>query len=326
MYRYCVSFVLILILSCDHASEHRCDALSSTEGAIGALLLSQYESLEDLEKDVDISYSVTPYSTKSNHGKKREVLMSHRVRNGCVTSILKTGVNEGDFNQARDGNLMDRIKLAFKTPFAVLHKNDLVSIELLGRRRYEMFGEGDIAFYDLAEQMVRNIRKEFAEELSEKDLSEKGYLNTFNHIVAQAIMTAVYSEQLADFVADVHERYTMPELMTGEFSPEQLSDIEKGPVDNYVDMINNEWGQELGKRFLKKHNITKGMKWTPELLTELLNFSQQQCGHALGIRFHPFRPSDEMVVRFADKINKTNSGVTGYIEYYFARVKPNMNC
>ena len=87
--------------------------------------------------------------------------------------------------------------------------------------------------------MANQISDEDYLNLSCEELSEKGYLNTFNHITAQAFMTSIFSERLADFIADVHELYNMPELITGDFTEQQLADFENGPVDNYVDMINN---------------------------------------------------------------------------------------
>jgi hypothetical protein len=297
-----------------------------SEMAIGALLLTGYKSLEDLKKDISIDYRVEPFSQAKGFFSTPEVRLTHQFAGEKIISVLRSGVSEGDFNRARDGYLWDRVILALKTPFAVINKNDLVRIELLGRRRYEMFGEGDIAFYDLAEQMVKNIRKDTTNVFSERDFSEKGYLNTFNHITAQALMTAAYSEKLADFVADVHERYTMPELITGEFTSEQLADLEKGPVDNYVDMVNNEWGQKLGKQLRLKYEINDQTQWTATLLANLLNDIQRQCGFALNLRFKPFREEDEMMIRFVDKLNKINTNVSKYIQYYFDRVKLSMDC
>ena len=119
--------------------------------------------------------------------------------------------------------------------------------------------------------MANQISDEDYLNLSCEELSEKGYLNTFNHITAQAFMTSIFSERLADFIADVHELYNMPELITGDFTEQQLADFENGPVDNYVDMINNEWGQELGKVLGKKYGIDRHTIWTPQLLRDYLN-------------------------------------------------------
>jgi hypothetical protein len=103
--------------------------------------------------------------------------------------------------------------------------------------------------------------------------------------------------------------YNMPELITGKFTEAQLADFENGPADNYVDMLNNEWGQELGKVLREKYAITSRTYWTPGLLTNYLNDMQAYYSWAFQIGFSPFRPTDEMVEQFAWKIN-TVSGVS----------------
>jgi hypothetical protein len=149
-------------------------------------------------------------------------------------------------------------------------------------------------------------------DLSCEDLDEKGYLNSFNHITAQAFITSIYSERLADFIADVHELYNMPELVTGEFTNKQLADFVNGPVDNYLDMINNEWGQELGKVLDQKYKIDEGTFWTPFLLVDYLNDIQAYQGWAFGIGFKPFRADDNKIIQFAAKINKVIGRDTSY--------------
>lgn len=184
-----------------------------------------------------------------------------------------------------------------------------------------MFGEGDIAFYDLAEQSVRQIREEDRKKMSEHDLSEKGYLNTFNHVTAQALITSLYSERLADFISDVHERQTMPELITGDFSPGLRNDVDKGPTDNYLDMINNEYGQELGKRLKRKYQIRESSYWTPSLLADYLNDVQNYYSAAFDISFLPFRETDDMVIRFAVKINSVKAEVMDLVGKYYLEKK-----
>ena len=96
----------------------------------------------------------------------------------------------------------------------------------------------------------------------------------------------------------------MPELITGIFTEKQLADITDGPVDNYIDMINNEWGQELGKELCLKYHISRLTYWTPELLADYLNDMQSYHSWAFQIGFKPYRATDDMVIRFANKINK----------------------
>jgi hypothetical protein len=270
----------------------------------GALLLTRFSSFEEFKKVVSIQYAGDIADAKNAKTILPQVQLTYNSGGKQVTSILKSGISQTDFLKAQRGTIMDKMILAIKCPFAVLNRKSLTSIESLGRRRPELYGKGDGAFYDLADIMVRHLSNEDILDMSCEDLDEKGYLNSFNHITAQAFMTSIYSEKLADFVADVHELYNMPELITGKFTHEQLVVFENGPTDNYVDMINNEWGQELGSVLRDKYSISDQTFWTPELLTNFLNDIQSYFSWAFQIGFSPFRPSDEMVIQFSGKMNQ----------------------
>jgi hypothetical protein len=269
-----------------------------------ALLLTRFKSLDELESKVLITYTGGQHDAAGAKKSKPQVTLLHRGGGKEVISILQSGISESDFIKARNGTLWDRVKLAFRCPYAVINRADLRRIESLGRRRPWEFGKGDVAFYDLAEAMVENISNEDSLLMSAEELSEKGYLNTFNHITAQAFMTTIFSETMADFVADVHERYNMPQLISGVFTEGQRTDMKDGPADNYLDMINNEWGQELGKELGLKHSIHHDTFWTPALMMDYLNDIQSYYSWVFHIGFKPFRKSDDRVIRFAEKINR----------------------
>ena len=185
---------------------------------------------------------------------------------------------------------------------------DLNKVYTMARWKPNIFGEGDVAFYDLAKQTVRNISTVDRAYLNERDSSEKGYVNSFNHITGQAIVTTCFSEEMADFIADVHELHNMSELTSGNFSIAQLNDVDNNPVDNYVDMINNEWGQELGKKLKIKYSITNKTEWTPELLANYLNDIQSYYSWAFRIGFRPFTTDDDVIKKFSSKINQVLGG------------------
>ena len=267
----------------------------------GALLSTRFKSLEELKAVVQIEYS----------NNKSLVRLTH-VSNGVeVTSILKSGTSQGDLIRARDGGFWDRVRLALNSPYTVMNRSDLMRVYILARRKYNLFGEGDVAFYDLAESMTYNISDDDLAIMTSEDLSEKGYINTFNHITSQAFMTSIFSERLADFIADIHELHNMPELISGIFTQDQLADLEKGPVDNYADLVNNEWGQELGKLLRKEHNISRDTYWTPELLANYLNDIQSYYSWAFQIGFKPYRATDEVVIKFSNKINRVLEDLSG---------------
>ncbi len=239
-----------------------------------------------------------------------KVHISHCSNGKKVTSILESGVSEGDFRKSRDGDFWDRLSLGFEEPFVVIHRKEMIKVFNLARRRPQIFGKGDIAFYDLAEAMVCNITDEDLAKTNPRDTSEKGYTNTFNHMNAQAIVTSIFSETLADFIADAHERFYMPELLTGKFSAAQIQDPINNPIDNYVDLVNNEWGQELGMLLRKKYRINRNTIWTPDLLANYLNDLQRHYSWSFNIHLIPFNHSDHLIILFSNKINRINQGAT----------------
>src|SRR4030095_12098083 len=154
----------------------------------GALLLTNFKSLGELKSIIQFKYVKADSLSAGAMSKKPAVQLTYNSSGYEVTSVLRTGVSEADFLKARDGNLWDKVRLMIHSPFAVVNRNNLKVIEFLGRKRPWMFGKGDAAFYDLAETMVYHISEEDMMLIPSEDLSEKGYLNTFNHILAQAFM------------------------------------------------------------------------------------------------------------------------------------------
>ena len=112
----------------------------------GALLLTRFNSFEEFKKVVTIEY----FNGFSSPGRvlytRPMVRISHCSHGQKVTSILKTGVSEADFEQVINGGFLDKIWLLLKSPFAVINRKDLRRIYALSRRRTALFGEGDVAF------------------------------------------------------------------------------------------------------------------------------------------------------------------------------------
>lgn len=274
-----------------------------------ALLASRINSLEELKEIIEINY-FNRFSEDSNGKDTRSMVRLKHCSNGVeVISELKAGISQNDIINARNGNMTDKLTLLYNSPFAIANRMDINKIYLLARVKPYLFGEGDVAFYGLAAASVRKINTSRLAYLHPRDSSEKGFINTFNHITAQAIITSCFSEDLADFVADVHELHNMPELTNGQFSNEQLHAPDDNPVDNYVDMINNEWGQELGKELKRRYNINSSTCWTAELLVNYLNEVQNYYSWAFQIGFEPFKKEDKEIIRFVEKINLVKAGM-----------------
>ncbi|MBK9730526.1 MAG: hypothetical protein IPO83_04425 [Chitinophagaceae bacterium] len=284
-----------------NASVPLTDAIYST--VKGALLGTRFSSFDELKSVIQIKYVNDNDDTDSTIHGNSKVYIKHCSDGMEVISVLESGISQGDIAEAKDGDFFDRLGIIFHSPYAVSNRKDLESVFLLARVRPNLFGEGDVAFFNLAQTMVRNINTTDIAFKNPKDSTEKGYLNTFNHMTAQAFITSCFSEELADFVGDTHERYHHPELILGKFSAKEINDLAEGPVDNYVDIINNEWGQEVGKQLAKKYSINRKTYWTPELMADYLNDLQDYYSWAFQIGFKPFRPEDEQVIKFSRKIN-----------------------
>lgn len=264
----------------------------------GALLASRFETLDELKEVVSLNYYPKPGQSGDS------MVIVSTVNNGrWITSELTSGISEADLAAASAGGMADKVSVGLSSGFGVKSRNLLQQVVWLSRRRQRVFGEGDPAFYDLAASMVEHISDMDAACLVERDSSEKGYLNTFNHVIAQAFFTSLYSEEFADFVADVHERRTMPELISGQFTEAQLTDPITNPMDNYVDILNNEFGQEIGLVLKSTYSIDRSTEWTPELLAACLNDLVSYFKRAFFIEIDPYFPEDVVVVRFAHKLN-----------------------
>ncbi len=290
------------IIPCNHPAKVTGAGNVENPPTTGALLASRFNSLEELKSVVQIEYF--------NSGGKSMVRLRHCSNGQEVVSELTSGVSQGDIVAARDGDIWERLTLLFAAPDAIASRMDLAEVYTLARRRGDLFGADDLAFFLVAEKSVKNINTPGIAYKNPRDKGEKGYLNSFNHIFAQAFITSCYSEALADFVADVHERQSMPELTTGIFSEDQLTDPVSNPVDHYVDLINNEWGQEIGKALKEKYQIDRNTRWTPTFLANYMNDLQSYFCGAFQIGMKPFRPDDEAIKIFSRKIMLVMAGAT----------------
>lgn len=292
----CISTTL-LVASCSTGEE----PIASIKAK--ALLATEFKTLEDFATKVELHYSDTTSDSITG-----TVRISYKDHNQLIVSELSNGVTQGDIVTAHVGDIWDKLSLLFSSPYAVWNRKELSQIYMLARRRPLIFGDGDIAFYDLALASMRNIRDTNGAFSNFRDSLEKGYINTFNHITAQALITTLHDEEIADYIATVHERFSMPQLVSGKFSSAQLSDTLDFPVDNYIDIINNEIGQELGKYLKSECAINDATTWTPSLTAKYLNKVQDYYAYSFDLEIDPFSERDSLIVRFADKIETIKKG------------------
>lgn len=270
-----------------------------------ALLATEFSNIKQFKEDVKIDYF--------NHSTLKgdnitSVILTYKNNGDSIISKLTSGTSQDDIIKAKDGSLYDQVDLITKSPYSIRSRVDLAKVYMLARRRPKLYDIGDVAFYDLAEASLWNIIETKKKGISAKESGEKGYINTFNHVTAQAIITAIFGEELADFMGDIHERFYMPELTTGKFSEEQKTDTINFPVDNYVDLVNNEIGQELGILLSTKYHITRQTIWSKDLLCNFLNDIQDYYSWSFDIGFKAYQPNDKLILRYADKINQVIAG------------------
>lgn len=270
----------------------------------GALLATRFKDLDAFEKAVKIEY-VSDYDKTAPEAQGRSaVRLFHCSEGKQMVSELQSGIDQDEIIKAYHGTNYDKFKVLIKSPETIFYRVNISKVRNLGRKRPQLFGENDVAFYDLAVASFKKIHRDKRAFRSARDSSEKGYINTFNHITAQAIMTLCFSEQFADYIADVHERKNMASLTTGLFTEEELKDPNDNPVENYVDMINNEWGQELGKTIQKKLELKKEMVWSEHLFCMVMNEIQQYYVWAFDLRMDPFHPDEILIKKFTRKLNR----------------------
>lgn len=266
----------------------------------GALLASRFNSFDEFESIVTIQWFEDGHLSEGPNQENNAVRLTYCYGDHTIVSELKSGIDQEDILQAKEGSLLEQFNVVYQVPNAIRQRKQLQQLYRLAKRLGDEFGFDDVAFYYVAEAAANKILEKG---LSSRDKGEKGFINTFNHITAQALITTLFSEELADFVADVHELKNMPELTTGMFTESQLTDPNNYPVDNYIDMINNELGQEIGRQLKEKYQITRQTVWTTSLLANYLNDLQSYYSWAFQIDMTPFSKEEEIVVRFTDKMN-----------------------
>lgn len=303
--------VLIAIAACtpsgvtEHLSPPHHAAQEGFRGGVRVrpLITTRFRDLDHFKERVSLHYEADPALQDRRFQGPSAVTLRYEDRGIPIVRRLASGTNQGDLTRVQDTDWISKALFVFNNPYAVRKRKELEVVSLLSRRRADIFGSKDVAFYDLAESSFRNINTPTLAFFTVRDSSEKGFINTFNHVTAQAIITSFFSEDLADLVGDLHERLYMPELTTGRFTGRQLADTINNPLDNYVDIINNEIGQMLGLDLKKRYRLKNSPMCTPALLTAYLNDLQSYYMETLQIGLDPYRPSDEVVVKFSKKLN-----------------------
>lgn len=273
------------------------------EGLCSPLLATRFANLDQLKQIVQIEYyrdsSVYDIEAKP----ESVVVLNYNCGQANLKKQLRSGISQAEIMNITKGSKNGQLNFIFKHSALVRERKQLEAVYRLARKKEEYYGSGDVAFYLISEATFRNINTPELAYLTFRDSLEKGYINTFNHITAQAIITAFFSEELANIVSDLHERANMPELTTGLFSEKQLMDTINYPVDNYVDLVNNRIGQLLGNKIRECYKLDEYTVCTPELLCSILNKIEEYYMWSMGVGMEPFHASEELVIKFSRKMN-----------------------
>ena len=165
------------------APQYQAQAKQNTPLVRGALMTTRIQSLEQLKSMVKFEYFHADTLTGTKLPREPMLRITHFSNGESVCSILKQGVSEEDFIAAKYGGLWEKVKLGLHYPYSAFNRTNLMEVSILARRRPDLFQEGDVAFFDLALAMEANISEHDRATLDRRDLSEKGFLNSFNHSV-----------------------------------------------------------------------------------------------------------------------------------------------
>jgi hypothetical protein len=284
------------------------------------LLSTRFKDLAELHRRVSITYDRDYTKLDSSDCSNSAVYLVYVCNGDTLRRTMTSGISQDDVSALRKPDQWARARFVLAHPDAIRKREDLETAYMLSRRKPTLFGPGSMTFYDLAEISFRHINTPGLAYQTARDSSEKGYINTFNHTTAQALITSFFSEDLADLIGDLHERSNMPEITCGRFTAGQLADTINSPVDNYVDIINNEIGQQLGLALKAKYRLSPASVCTPQLLAAYLNDLQAYYMGSLEIGMDNYRATDPAVINFSDKINlllkgswiSLNKAITGF--------------
>ncbi|MEL6183152.1 MAG: hypothetical protein AAFU79_00915 [Myxococcota bacterium] len=262
------------------------------------IVTSEFPTLNDLKKELDITY------------RDGEVEVGHSKEGLSETNTLSDDlIGEAELKSAKkasaDWGLRDMVGFAWENPRLAWHRTALQNTEKLS---YVAKNNSGSALGRISEAMFDNIddkpratpyRGPGGKKLTQHDAIK----NMMLHVFGQAVLTTLYGESAADLAGDLHER-DQPSLITGQIGKGE----EAQALDNYADMVNNEYGQELGKELNRRLGVGGSTRWTPEKTAEYLNQVQHYFSQTHGWSFRDFQPNDPRVEKFTNLLNEVQHG------------------
>jgi hypothetical protein len=233
------------------------------------LIATDYKTMEELNKVIKITYSKQVINSRVSAGKEIHSVNVQQTFGGTTVedNLHTSEPSQEQLKSARDGGLGIKLIVGATFPQAAYYKGELEKIEKLSFRAKN---EQKMALGDIAKSFLENSS------------ATRGTLeNTYLHTLGQGFITILFGEGAANFSGHLHERI-QEGLITGNLSNQEIGQA----IDNYSDLINNQWGQLWGNEIKAKFGITSGTEWTPELTAGVLNEFQNKLSSSMGINFN----------------------------------------
>lgn len=243
------------------------------------LLATDYKTLAQLKKKVTITYVSEKRTEEWTY---YSVTLVHKYKNTVLTHTL----NNTGFTNDELKTFVGKVELCIQDPFMCSILNSINNMSYRAENSMKM------AFGDMPDKMIGNLKN--------KPKDAAALSNTMLHVTGQALITAIWGAGVADVVGDMHER-DQKSLMTGDIKDTEL----KQAIDNYCDLVNNEFGQLWGKEIADKLKIGPHTTWTDELTANFLNELQDKFKESLNLKFDKkFSKDDQFVKDYTKFINE----------------------
>ena len=262
------------------------------------IIASEHPTLEKLKEEIDITYGNGRVTV--GHSKKKL-----KDRNTLRSSLI----GEAELKKAHEAS--EKWNHVRKALFGLSHPRLAINQTALERSEKLSFvkkNNSGSALGRISNAMFDNIQnkpsvKPYEGPGGEKLTSHDATKNMMLHVFGQSTFTVLYGEGAADLTGDLHER-DQPSLITGEIG----EDEEAQAIDNYADMVNNEYGQEVGLHLRRRLGINDRTVWTPDITAKYLNSVQDYFSQSHEWSFKDFDASDARVHRFTNLLNEVQHG------------------
>ena len=252
-------------------------------------IANRYKDMADLKKDISVKYSPD------------EVAVSDTKKLKLGTNTLSEDqLGQDEIKKAQSGSNIDKILVGIAHPGAAWYRKEL---EGINKMSYVKQNASGTAIGHISDQMYSHLSTKPTGPTVMKGKDKVTYgdatKNMLLHVFGQSAITTVFGRGAADYAGDTHER-DQGSLITGAFKPGEIRDA----IDNYSDMVNNLYGQDIGERVAAKLGITSSTVWTPALTAKYVNAVQGEIAKEMKWKFTPFAATDPEIKKFSALLNE----------------------